>query len=218
MGRLRSAFALGLLATLLACADQGADRDPAVTLAAAVERTIDAESFQIRLILIDGRERLVSQVEYAAPNRVRIRLRPRGETVSIAGDTYFATPEEPNRFVLVKTGCENTLEAAVPALDIVRDATDVRRNGPILRFRSGDFAGITGQARLEDGYLASLLLRYKLPDVNRSVIERYSFSRFGDRISIRRPDASAVTSSQEAAPNQGSPAPCGSAADRIENG
>jgi hypothetical protein len=220
MGRLRSALALGFLAMLLACGEQSADRVPAVTLAAAVERTIDAESFQVRLTLTDGRERLVSQFEYAAPDRVRMRLRPRGETVWIAGDTYYATPEEPNRFFLVETACENTLEVAVPALSIVRDATDVRRNGPIFVFRSGDVAGFTGQARLEDGYLASLLFRYKLPDISRNVIERYSFSRFGDRISIRRPDASLITGTREAAPNQGSPVPCpaGPPPTGIENG
>jgi hypothetical protein len=66
---------------------------------------------------------------------------------------------------------------------------------------------MTGQARIEDGYLGSLLIRYDLPDVNRKVIERYSFSRFGDDISIERPDASSITRSQ-GAPNQGSPVPC----------
>ena len=208
MRKLRSALAFGFLAMLLACGEQRADLGPDATLAAAVGRTIGAESFQVRLTATDGREQHESLVEYVAPDRVRIRLRPLWETVWIGGDTYYATSEEPNRFVLVETGCENTLEVAVPALSIVRDATDVRRNGPILVFRSDHVAGMTGQARIENGHLASLLLRYDLPDVNRRMIERYSFSRFGDNISIGRPDASLITGTQGATPNQGSPVPC----------
>jgi hypothetical protein len=208
MGKLRSALAFGLLVMLLACGEQRIDRGPNATLAAAVERTIGAESFRVRLTVTDGREQRVSQVEYAAPDRVRISLRPRGETVWIGGDTYYATPEEPNRFVLVETACENTLEVAIPALSVLRDVTDVRRNGPNLVFRSDDGAGMTGRARIVDGFLASLLLRYELPDVDRKVIERYSFSRFGDTISIARPDESSITAAQGVDSNQGSPVPC----------
>jgi hypothetical protein len=206
MGRLRAALAYGFLVVLLACGEQGAAGGPNATLAAALERTLAAESFQVRLVVTDGPERRVSRVEYAAPDRVRIRLRPSGETVWIAGDTYYATPNEPARFVLVETACENALEVALPALGILGHATDVRRNGPNLVFRSDDGVGMTGQARIEDGYLASLLLRYRLPDVDRTLIERYSFSRFGDDISIGRPDASSIA--QGAAPNQGPPVPC----------
>jgi hypothetical protein len=140
-----------------------------------------------------------------APDRVRIRLSPRGETVWIGGDAYYATPDQPNRFVLVETSCENTLEVAVPALDILEHVTDVRRNGPNFVFRSDRDVAMTGQAEVEDGYLASLLLRYRLPDVDREVIERYSFSGFGGSISIRRPDASSI---RGAAENRGSPVPC----------
>lgn len=218
MGTLRSASALGLLVILLACGEQRSDAGPAATLASAVERTIGAESFQVRLTLTDGGRRLVSHIAYAAPDRVRIRLRPRGETVSIAGETYYATPGDPQRFVLVDTVCDNTLEVALPALSIVRHATDVRRNGPNFVFRSSDVAAVTGQARLADGYLSSLLLRYELPDVNRKMIEHYSFSRFGDEILIRRPDAASIAGTQ--APNQGSPVPCpgGPPSTGIENG
>lgn len=208
MRKLRSALALGFLAMLLACGEQREDLSPDATLAAAVGRTIGAESFEIRVTSTDGPEQLVSQVEYVAPDRVRIRLRPLWETVWISGDTYYATPEEPNRFVLVETGCENTLEVAVPALSIAQNATDVRWNGPNIVFRADNVAGMTGQARIENGHLASLLLRYDLPDADRRMIERYSFSRFGDNISIARPDASLITGTQGAAPNQGSLVPC----------
>jgi hypothetical protein len=208
MAKPGSALALVVLATLLACAEQRADRSPDATLAAAVARTNAAGSFQVRMTVTDGRDQHVSLVEYVAPDRVRIKLRPVGETVWIAGDTYYATPDEPGRFVLVETGCENALEMAVPALGIVRDVTDVRRNGPIFTFRSANVARMTGQAEIENGHLGSLLLRYDLPDSNRKMIEQYSFSRFGDDISIRRPDASLIQDSQEAAPNQGSLVPC----------
>ena len=208
-------LAVGVLATLLSCGEQAADRTAAVTLKAAVERTIEADSFQARLISTDGGEQRVSRFEYEAPNRVRIRLRPHGETVWIAGDAYYAMPREPGRFVLVETGCSDALEAALPALSIVHDATEVRRKGPIFVFGSDEGEGITGQARLEGGVLASLLLRYQLPDVNRKVIERYVFSRFGDAISIRRPDASSIA--REVSSDRGAVSvSCGTAAG-VEN-
>jgi hypothetical protein len=203
----RPSLAIGFLFVLVACGER-ADHAPDATLAAAVERTLAAGSFQIRSTVTDGQDRLVSTVEYAAPDRVRIRLRPIGETVSIAGDMYYSTPEEPNRFVLVETGCETALEVAVPALGIVRDATDVRRNGSIFLFRSEDVAAMTGQARIEDGRLVSLLLRYELPDVNRRMIERYAFSRFGEEISIEPPARSSIVRAPGGPADQESPAPC----------
>jgi hypothetical protein len=203
----RSALAVGFLFVLVACGER-VDHAPDAALATAVERTLAAESFQIRLTVTDGRDRLVNTIEYAAPDRVRIRFRPIGETVSIAGDMYYSTPEEPGRFFLVETRCENPLEVAVPALSIVRAATEVRRNGSILVFRSDDVAEMTGQARIADGYLVSLLLRYELPDVNRRVIERYAFSRFGDEISVEPPAASSIVRAPGSPASAGSPAPC----------
>lgn len=202
--RLRSSVFVSFLLVLVACADQGAP-GPDATLAAAAERTVGAESFRVRLTVTDGREQHESQVEYVAPDRVRIKLRPRGETIWIGGDAYYATPEQPARFVLVETACEIPLRVAVPALDILEQATDVRRNGPNFVFRSDRDVAMTGRARVEDGYVDSLLLRYRLPDVDRTVIERYSFSGYGGSMSIEPPDASSVRS---AAPNQGSPVPC----------
>lgn len=202
--RLRSPVFVSFLLVLVACAEQGAP-GPDATLAAAAERTVGAESFHVRMTVSDGREQHESQVEYVAPDRVRITLSPRGETIWIGGDAYYATPERPGRSVLVETSCENPLQVAVPALDILSHATDVRRNGPNFVFRSTRDVAMTGQARVEDGYVASLLLRYRLPDVDRSVVERYSFSGFGRSVSISRPDASSV---RGAAPNQGSPVPC----------
>jgi hypothetical protein len=204
---MRSALAIGFLSVLLACGEQSADRGPGATLAAAVERTLAAESFQIRSILTDGRERHVSDVEYVAPDRVRIKLRPSSQTIMIGGHTYLSTPEEPDRFVHVEAECESMLEVAVPALSIVREATEVRRNGPVFVFRSDAVEGMTGQARVDDGHVASLLLRYQLPDVDRRIIERYSFSRFGADISIDPPPAASILPAG-ASSKQVPPAPC----------
>jgi hypothetical protein len=208
MGWARSAVAVGFLSVLVACGEQSADRGPDEMLAAAVERTLAAQSFQIRSLLTDGREQHVSEVEYVAPDRVRIRLRPASRTILIGGDTYLSTPEEPDRFVHVETRCDSMLEVAVPALSIVREATEVRRNGPVFVFRSDAVEGMIGQARVEDGHLASLLLRYELPDVNRRMIERYSFSRFGANISIEPPPASSIVPDAGGSPKQVPPAPC----------
>jgi hypothetical protein len=208
MGWFRSALAVGFLTMLLACGEQSVDRGPGATLAAAVERTLAAESFEIRSILTDGREQHVSEVEYVAPDRVRIRLGPSSQTILIGGDTYLSTPEEPDRFVHVETRCDSMLEVAVPGLSIVREATEVRRNGRIFVFRSAAVEGMTGQAWVNDGHLASLVLRYKLPDVNRRMIERYSFSRFGSNISIEPPPASSILPAAGASTKQVPPAPC----------
>lgn len=199
---------VGSLALAVACAEPSARPDPNGALAEAVDRTLAAEAFRIRSTVIDGPDTHVSQIEYQAPDRVRILLRPSGETIWIGGDTYLSVPGQPDRFVLVETGCDSTLQAAVPALGVVSEASVVRRDGPVISFRSEEVEGMTGKARVEDGRLASLLLRYELPDVDRKLIERYAFSGFGREVSIERPPAASVSSTSEATPNQGGPAPC----------
>jgi len=208
MRRIPIALVAGSLALVLACAERSPVPGPNGALAEAVERTLAAESFRIRSTVIDGADTHVSQIDYLAPDRVRILLRPSGATISIGGDMYFSEPGQPGRFVLVETGCATPLELAVPALGVVRDASAVRRSGPVFSFRSNEVEEVTGQARVEDGVLASLLVRYELPDVDRKVIERYAFSRFGRDISIEAPPASSVSTTSEAPPNQGGPAAC----------
>jgi hypothetical protein len=208
MRRTTSLVAVGIIAGLLSCAEQGRDRGQEEALAAAVERTLSAESLHIRAILVDGGEQHVSDVEYVAPDRVRIsRLRPSSQTIVVGSDMYISTPEEPNRYLHVETRCDSALEVAVPVLTILRQATEVRRDGPIFIFRSDAVNGMIGQARIQGGHVTSLLLRYDLPDVNRGIIERYSFSRFGADITIAPPPTSTILPSG-ASQNQGSPAPC----------
>jgi hypothetical protein len=195
---MRIGLVVGSLMLAAACAEPRAAPDAGAALSEAVDRTLAADSFRLRSTVIDGADTRISQIEYEAPDRVRILLRPSGETISIGGDTYFSVPGEPGRFVLVETGCDAALETAVPALGVVREATDVRRNGPTLSFRSDEVAGMTGQARLRDGRLVSLVLRYELPGVDRRVMERYTFSWSGRAVSIEPPPASAVSSTSEA--------------------
>ena len=207
MRRTPIALVVGSLVLLTACAGPNVDPAPNGTLAQAVERTLAAETIRIRSTVVDGPDTHVSEIEYQAPDRVRILLRPSGETISIGGDTYFSIPGQSDRFVLVETGCEAPLEVAVPALGAVRSASEVRQNGPAFSFRSHDVEGMTGQARVEDGLLASLVMRYEFPDVDREVIERYAFNWSGRDISIEPPPASSVSTS-EPLPNQGRPAAC----------
>ena len=207
MRRTQIALVVGSLALAVACAEPSPP-DPKGALAEAVERTLAAETFRIRSTVIDGAETHVSQIEYQAPDRVRFLLRPSGETIRIGPDTYFSLPGQPDRFVRVETGCETTPEVAVPALGVVNDASDVRRDGPVFSFRSSQVEGMTGQARLTDGLLASLVLRYEFPDVDRRVIERYAFSWAGRDVSIEAPPASAIASTSEALPTQGGPVAC----------
>lgn len=211
MRRTPIALVVGSLVLLTACADTNVDPSPNGTLAQAVERTLAAETFRIRSTVVDGPDTHVSEIEYQAPDRIRILLRPSGETISIGGDTYFSVPGQPDRFVLVETGCDATLEVAVPALGVVRSASEVRRNGPVFSFRSNEVGGMRGQARVEDGLLASLVMRYQFPNIDREVTERYAFSWSGRDISIEPPPASSVSTSSEALPNQGGPAACSQA-------
>ena len=207
MKRTRIALVVGSLALAVACAEPSTP-EPNSVLAEAVERTLAADTLWIRSTVIDGPETRVSQIEYQAPDRVRILLRPSGETIRIGADTYYSVPGQPDQFLLVESGCEIKPEIAVPALGVVNEASDVRRNGPVFSFRSPEVAGMTGQARLTDGLLASLVLRYELPDVGRRLVERYAFSWSGREVSIKAPPASSIASTSEADPNQGGPAAC----------
>lgn len=60
---------------------------------------------------------------------------------------HLSAPGGSDRFHLVETGCDVTLEAAVPALRVVQEATEVRRNGSVFSFRWSEVEGMRGGAR-----------------------------------------------------------------------
>lgn len=194
---------------------QGVGREAKTTLAKAVERTLGASSLHIETVAIYDGEEHEAEVEYVAPDRVRLVLPLSEESLFIGRDQYLSEPDESDRFLQVKSPCVVTLEMAVPALGAVREANDVRRVGSAFIFGTGGEAAIGGEARIDDGYLVSLILRYELPDLNQTVEERHTFSHYGEDISIEPPPARHVSPAPGPADypdviviDQGSPSAC----------
>lgn len=198
----------------LSCS-QGVGREAKTTLINAVERTLGASSLHIDTVATYEGEDHEAQVEYVAPDRVRLVLPFSEESIFIGKDQYFSEPDEPDRFLQVESPCVVTLDVAVPALAAIREAEDVRRVGGAFIFSTSGEAAIGGEARIDDGYLVSLVLRYELPDLNQTVEERHTFSQYGDDISIDPPPSSHVSSAPGPAEfpdiiviDQGSPPAC----------
>ena len=193
----------------------GVGREAETTLADAVERTLGASSLHIETVATYEGEDHEAEVEYVAPDRVRLVLPFSEDSILIGKDQYFSEPDDPDRFLQMESPCVVTLDMAVPALAAVRDADDVRRvRGTFIFSTRGDPA-IGGEARIDDGYLVSLVLRYELPDLNQAVEERHTFSHYGDDISIEPPPSSHVSPAPGPADfpgviviDQGSPPPC----------
>jgi hypothetical protein len=194
---------------------QGVGREAKTTLVNAVERTLGASSLRIETVATYEGEDHEAEVEYLAPDRVRLVLPSSEESIFIGKDQYFSEPDEPDRFLQVESPCVVTLDMAVPALAAVRDAADVRRVGGAFIFSTSGEAAIGGEARIDDGYLVSLVLRYELPDLNQAVEERHTLSHFGDDVSIEPPPSSQVSPAPGPGEfpgviviDQGSPPPC----------
>jgi hypothetical protein len=90
-----------------------------------------------------------------------------------------------------------------------------RAAGALVVLTTAGVATTNGEPRVEDGYLSSLVLRYRPPELNEEVVVRHTFSAYGEAISIDPPPPGQVTreSASGGFPgvidvNEGSPAPC----------
>jgi hypothetical protein len=218
MRRSRLASFVGLfLVVAAACDQQEADTRAEQTLSQAVERTLAADSFHIDAVqTYEGKDH-EGEVDYVAPDRVRLTFPPSEESIFIGRDMYFSQLEQPDRFVWSESPCETTVDLAVAALAFVQEVDEVRLVGDTYVFSTAGEPAVSGEAHIEDGLLKSLLVRYEIPgDVDEQVVERHTFTRFGDDISIEAPPPEQVTresGSMGAAPgvivvDEGSPVTC----------
>jgi hypothetical protein len=207
-----------LLLLASACDEHEADTHAEKTLSQAVERTVAADSFHIDTVATYEGEAHEAEVDYVAPDRIRLASSPPSDvSLYIGQDMYFSEPDDPDRFLRLENPCETTVSFVVSALAVVQKAEDVRLVGGTYVFSTGD-PTVSGEARVEDGLLSSLVVRYEIPvgDLIEHVEERHRFSRFGDDLSIEAPAPEQVThasGSVSAAPgvivvDEGSPVTC----------
>jgi hypothetical protein len=187
--------------------------DAAADLEAAVDRTLEAPSFHIHSVSTHEGEDHAAETDYVAPDRVRSVLPSSEESIFIGRDLYASEPGDPTQFVQTEMPCATTIDMAVSALAIVREADEVRLVGDTYVFDTPD-ATVSGEAQLDDGYLASLVVRYPLTHIG-EVTERHTFSDYGAEFSIEPPSAEKITRGPvaSAAPgvivvDEGSPIPC----------
>jgi hypothetical protein len=207
-----------LLGGMTGCEGGGRSFDATPALIAAVERTIASDSFHIETTqIVESQGTFHGDGDYIAPDRLSIFISGPGAatTIIIGRDHYVSEPERTDRFSHWRDPCSISIDVFIPALDLVRGATDVSASGETYVFRAeGSLSEAEGEARVENGYLSSLRLRYEIPELGDQVEERWVFSRFGDAdVTIEAPsEAQVINELVEDVPSistyEGSPAPC----------
>jgi hypothetical protein len=189
------AGALVLLLLLAAgCSSGSPDSDPKATLLQAARRTLAADSFHIETVATYDGEDHRAELNYVAPDRFDVRSYGKGAaaTVSIGRDRYDSDSEDVHRFYVSRSPCDVTIGEFVPALGAILYAKDVRFSRGNYTFTiDGD---AEGEARIVEGYIASLTFRWELPHLKEGVVEHHTLSRFGDKdISIEAPPSGQVS-------------------------
>lgn len=186
-----TAIVFGLL--LGGCAEHAAvaDADPAVTLRRAVARTLDAKSFHIDGTIEFGDNEETGEIDYVAPDRFRSVEHGPGSTIRIVvGTDSYVSPGSGYPFTVSHIP-EFSLVELVEPLGALRTADDVKLVGGSYRFTISDSIGQVvgeGEARIEDGVLASVSVRFG------SVELRMVFSDYGADFVIDPPKVGAPAS------------------------
>lgn len=204
-----------IILTLAACADvtTAEGPPPGTELHAAIQRTIDADSFRVDSQLTWNGEKHSGRGAYVAPDRFALlSLGPGAAKSIVVGRDYYVSDQNHfDRFSFWKSPCDVSLESFVPALSLALDASEVRLEEGMFVFEI-DVTG-RGTARIENGYLVFLSLRHKLQFVDQ-VDERYTFSGFGAELQIEPPtsdqvrDKSLIEDTGPFDPYTGSPVRC----------
>lgn len=213
---MRSVAASGLVLLLFASAcscNNPTDAD--LDLLSAVDRTMTAESFHVTLVQkLEGVQQAVGS-DYVAPDRFSTRG-VGTRTLVVGTNQYISEPDDLDRFSLMRLPCPVTIDEVFPAFASLSEAEAISRVGGTYIFKIDALAeGARGRARIEDGHLVSLSLHFTLPLFgDEPVEEQYTFSDFGDPMSIERPPPSRVVDDsrfEDGIPfylYDGSPAPC----------
>jgi hypothetical protein len=184
----------------LAASCAGGSQEAKSALLDAAERTRSAGSFHVEseVTLPDGKQR--GEADYVAPDR--FRLQGFGErastTIHVGRDTYVDAG--PETFFHFKEPCDFGVETFIPALAFARLAENVHRVGDTYTFGMDGEGNLEGEARVEDGYLVSLTVRYDLLVVDGRAEEQHTLSDFGSDIRIEPPRASQI---EEEGPQNG---------------
>jgi outer membrane lipoprotein-sorting protein len=196
----RSVCTLAASITLVASCT-GGSQEAKATLLDAAERTRSAESFHVEseITLPEGKQR--GEADYVAPDRFRMQGFGEGAstTIHVGRDTYFDA-ESPETFFHYKEPCDFGVDTFFPALAFARLAEDVHRVGNTYTFQMEGEGNLEGEARVEDGYLVFLTVRYDLPLLDAQAEEQHTLSDFGSGIRIEPPPASQI---EEEGPQDG---------------
>lgn len=178
---------------VLATSCAGGSQEAKAALLDAAERTRSAESFHVEseITLPEGKQR--GEADYVAPDRFRMQGFGEGAstTIHVGRDTYVDA-ESPETFFHYKEPCDFGVETFFPALAFARLAEDVHRVGDTYTFQLEGEGNPEGEARVEDGYLLSLTVRYDLPLLDARAEEQHTLSNFGSDIRIEPPLASQI--------------------------
>ncbi len=167
----------------------------------ALTKTLAADGFHIQGITNVEGEDFHAEGDYVAPDRFIMETSDAREssTTTIVGRNYYSSePGEAERFSLWEMPCEMGADTFIPALSILHAAEDVRPTHGAFTFQAAGNQGrpIEGEARVENGYLVELSVRYSLAD-DELVHERWTFSEFGATASIEAPPANQVVDPSE---------------------
>lgn len=177
----------------LATSCTGGSQEAKSALLNAAERTRSAESFHVEseVTLPEGKQR--GEADYVAPDRFRMQGFGEGPstTIHVGRDTYVDA-ESPETFFHYEEPCDFGVETFFPALAFARLAEDVHRVGNTYTFQMEGEGNLEGEARVEDGYLVSLTVRYDLPLLDARAEEQHTLSAFGSGIRIEPPPASQI--------------------------
>ena len=206
------------VALAAACDGEPKARGGDDALRGGLEETLASPGFHIEGAFRLPEETFELNGDYVAPDRVKIESSGSdGHSVSIyiGSDAYFSEPDDADRFTRSQLPCGAAVHTVIPALGLVRGAEDVRTDGDRFTFvaRDNDGAPVDGEARIADGYLVELGLRYRLPRLGDAVEERWVFSDFGRVVSIEPPTPDRIVDEPDAGGpvvivDEGEPAAC----------
>jgi hypothetical protein len=168
MSRALTTSALALFLVSFAC---GADTRSAdgSSLKDAVEKTVAAEGFHIEGALLLEKADIKSEGDYVAPDRYFMESSEGTALLSttvVVGRSYYGSePRDAHRFTLWEMPCEVGVDTFIPALAVVREASETRHRDGAFTFRAegNEETRIEGEARVENGYLVELSLQYAPP-------------------------------------------------------
>jgi hypothetical protein len=167
-----------------------------------VEKTLAADGFHIEGAFTFEGEEIGSEGDYVAPDRMAMSSSDGSTptiTIMVGRNNYASEPEDPNTFLLWEMPCDVGVDTFLPAFAVVRHAEDVSMARDLFTFSAEGNEGtpIEGEARVTDGYLSGLTLRYTVPRINERAEERWTFSSFGTIVRIEPPPKKQVLQDSE---------------------